>query len=97
MTKEQARQEEREMFMGEIARLRERIEQLEEERDAYKLMWERSAHAVDDFEAEREREFRRKEWERVKRDIRKNSIKYQNAIRSNQGGKEVCSEDQGNR
>ena len=97
MTKEEARQEEREMFMEEIARLRKTIEQLEEERDAYKLMWERAAHRVDDLTAEAEREFLRKEWIRVKEDTRKNSIKYHNAIRSDQGRKEVCGEDQGNR
>jgi ribosomal protein L19E len=50
MTKEQARQEEREMFMEEIARLRKTIKKLEEERDAYKLMWGETIHKLRSLE-----------------------------------------------
>jgi len=70
-----------------------KMEQDDEEKTAYKKMWERAAHKVSELEAEKEREFLRKEWIRVKEDGRKNSEKYHNALRSGQSGKQVCSED----
>jgi chromosome segregation ATPase len=57
MSNQQARQEEREMFMGEIARLRERIEkylnrieELERERNEYQWQWKRCRREAEEME-----------------------------------------------
>jgi chromosome segregation ATPase len=57
MSNQQARQEEREMFMGEITRLRERIEkylnrieELERERNEYEYQWKRCRREAEERE-----------------------------------------------